>query len=80
MRSGGSRRVVEDRAFRPLVAVAAMRKVGERIAHCLQRADLVVELLHLPRGELPHVGTGATAVLPQAEQRRDSTDGARSPP
>src|SRR5688572_13024077 len=62
------RQVVEDRTIRPMITVAMLRQMLERVDHCLELGDLAVQLVDMLAGNLLHRRAGTGLVLPQAEQ------------
>src|SRR5687767_3284513 len=69
--SGARRQVVEDRAVRPMITLAMLRQMLERIHHCLELGNLAVQLVHVLAGDLLDRGAGTGFVLPKAEQLLD---------
>src|ERR1700732_3228896 len=66
--SAAGRQFVDDRAIRAGIAVAAFDQVMQRVAHRLQRAELVLDRLEMRHRQRLHVGAGALAVAPQRDQ------------
>src|SRR5262249_24956092 len=63
--------VVEDRAFRPAVAVAVPLQVLQRLEYRAELGDLALELVDVCARDLLYRGARATLVLPKREQRLD---------
>lgn len=69
------RDIVQDRAVRPVIAVAGMDQLMQGGAHRLQFAHLLLDCRHMRRGDLAHVVAGAAAVLVERHQLAAVVDG-----
>src|SRR3954453_4794859 len=69
--SRSSCQLLDDRALRPLVAVAVMREVLERAHHRLKLLDLSLQFVDVVTRDALHGATGAGLLLPQAEKCLD---------
>jgi hypothetical protein len=64
----------DDRAVGPIIAVAMIGKVRERIAHFGQFGNTPVEIRHMLESDRFDFRTGARPVMPQREQSPDIVD------
>src|SRR5271166_2649058 len=48
------RQIVEDRAVRPVVAVAFLHELAQRLRHRLHLRDARLEIAHVRLGDAPH--------------------------
>src|SRR5258708_20575793 len=62
---------IEDRAVGPIVAVAALGKLGDRVSDRGQLGDLSVELADMLQRQTLDLSAGTLAVLIEGQQRRD---------
>ena len=67
-------KVVQDRAVGSFVPMAALRKLFQRAAHCVEFPRLALELSRSRHGEGLHIGTRAAAIVPQCKQLADFLD------
>src|SRR5687768_477609 len=63
--------VFQDRTVRSLVPVAAMNQVIQGLLHRLHRRNAPGQIFGMLLRDLAHLGAGAPAVLPQANQLAD---------
>ena len=68
------RKIIQDRAIGPPVAVAGVDEVAKNTSHALQFYNPTVELFQMPGGNLAHITAGAGPVAPQRQQRADLLD------
>ena len=71
LRVRGTGQVFQDRTVRPLIAVAAMDQVRQRIAHFLHRFDAVGQAVRVSLCDALHAGTCAPTIAPQAHEFGD---------
>src|SRR5258708_17659948 len=71
---GAHGQLVDDRAVRPLVAVATLDQVIEGRAHRLQLLQLALDLAEMGGRQRADIGAGALPVLPQGDQVADFLD------
>src|SRR6516225_319908 len=69
------RQVVEDRAVRPVVAMAAAHKLLERPRHGLHIGDPRLKIADMRLGDPPDLSARPVVVAPQSQQRADFRDG-----
>src|SRR5687768_208342 len=65
------RQVIQDRAIRPVVAVAVVGEVLQRAHHCLHLGNLALQVRDVAFSEILHLGGRTPAVAPQCQQRTD---------
>lgn len=66
---------VDDRAVRPVVAVAGVGELSQRARNFRERLGAVLEVGHMCERERFHFGAGAAAVGPEAKQLTHLLDG-----
>src|SRR5690606_23558576 len=59
---------LQDRAVRPVVTLATVRQLHQRIAQGAHLGDLALQLGDMLLGQRLYIGTGAPLVLPQGQQ------------
>src|SRR5690606_12444100 len=67
--------IPQDRAVRPVVALAVADQLAQGVAQGGQFLDLAVQLVHVGQGQCLDVGAGALAVLPERQQPVDFLQG-----
>ena len=72
--------ILEDRALRPLIAVAAMDQCLERPLHPLELVDLLFEIADVTLRDSAYITAAAAPVLPQPQQLRDLLHREAEPP
>lgn len=71
LRVRGTGQVFQDRTVWPLITVAAMNEMRQRIAHFLHRFDAFVQAIGVRLGDALDAGTCAPTIAPQADQFGD---------
>lgn len=60
--------------MRPVIAGAGLGEVAEHVDQRAQVLELGFELLDMREGDSTHLGVAAALVVPEPQQRRDTTD------
>ena len=64
-------KIIDDRAIRPIIAVAVLRELLEGSAHGVEFAGLALELGCPRERERFHIGARPAAVMPEGKQCSD---------
>jgi protein-S-isoprenylcysteine O-methyltransferase Ste14 len=72
--ASGTFEVAQDRAFRPMIAVACGCQFLDCITHGHERRDLGVDLADMIKSKALDVGAGAPFVMPEIKQPPDALD------
>ena len=71
LRGGGTGQVFQNRTVWPLIAVAAMNEMRQRIAHFLHRFDAFVQAVRVGLCDALDAGTCAPTIAPQTHEFGD---------